>query len=216
MLPGLSMFITCRHATAACQPPFGAPAKSAAGETKTGRRGRNRRQRRGLRTLCLYLPPRKVAQMCRSVPIRSIEITTVEEPAATPHTPTAHPQMHAAAGVGLGCGGNRRQQGARRTVPLAHELLVGDLAAEGLHERLDVQRRRLFVRQLAHHRDLHHAQLQRQETRAQAPRRRARRGAGVTQDLRPSARVGVRAPYHVADDHARRVHQADLDTEIAD
>ena len=112
MLPGLSMFITCRHATAACQPPFGAPAKSAAGETKKGRRGRNRRQRRGLRTLCLYLPPRKVAQMCRSVPIRSIEITTVEEPAATPHTPTAHPQMHAgsrqvsASGAG-GIGGSR-------------------------------------------------------------------------------------------------------------
>ena len=59
LLPGLSMFITCRHATAACQPPFGAPAKSAAGETKKGRRGRNRRQRRGLRTFCLYLPPRK-------------------------------------------------------------------------------------------------------------------------------------------------------------
>ena len=39
MLPGLSMFITCRHATAACQPPFGAPAKSAAGETKKGPRG---------------------------------------------------------------------------------------------------------------------------------------------------------------------------------
>jgi hypothetical protein len=129
----------------------------------------------------LYLPPRKVAQMCRSVPIRSIEITTVEEPAATPHTPTAHPQMHAAAPVRCRARvrGEKAAAGVRRTVPLAHELLVGDLAAEGLHERLDVQRRRLFVRQLAHHRDLHHAQLQRQDTRAQRPPRRARRGAGV-------------------------------------
>ena len=117
LLPGLSMFITCRHATAACQPPFGAPAKSAAGETKKGRRGRNRRQRRGLRTFCLYLPPRKVAQMCRSVPIRSIEITTVEEPAATPHTPN-RPSANARSGSrqasasGAGGIGGSRGRGA--------------------------------------------------------------------------------------------------------
>jgi hypothetical protein len=134
-------------------------------------------------TFCLYFPPRKVAQMCSSVSMRSIEITTVDEPARV--------RSGVSGGGGGGGGGQRtapissdrrrRQRpclwDARRvgslTATLPSEFLVGHLAPKRLHERLHVQGRGLFVVELAYHRDLPRARSGGEVRREHSLRRRA-------------------------------------------
>ena len=102
--------------------------------------------------------------------MRSIEITTVEEPAVKRRNQRRFVRFRSATGAppeGLisslsgVCGRSRCAQAQAvgwrdgfRTTALPSELLVGYLSPERLHEAFHVERGRLLVVQLTDHRDL--------------------------------------------------------------
>ena len=105
------------------------------------------------------------------------------------------------------------QRMSMRTTALPSKFLVGHLPPERLHEAFHIECCRLFVVQLAHHRDLpgrpQRELLPRQLTVAAA------RGQRCVGQGEAGGRGGI-ASHHVTDDHARRVQHADLDPEVAD